>query len=415
MTNALLYALEANLYLSLFAIFYYFALRKEQNYLANRVVLIASILLAWIIPSISYMESVSGILPTIRLEAITLSPNALADSPTVLSFSFQEVMATIYALGVVVGSVILIKRFLGILSFLQRNSLSTESALRLIETDSAEAWSFFNLIALGKEIPAENKEWILEHEKVHVEEKHSIDKVVIQLVKIFGWFNPAVYYLEFALEENHEFRADEVVCERFSNTITYSHILVSQSMGGIPVNLLGHKFSKKSLLKSRIQMINQTKQTGKMKYLLTIPVLAVALLLHSCTEKDSSEEAIPTESKTIKKFDQNTPEGVYEVVEKMPEFKGGMDELMRFMGENTIYPEAAKSANEHGKVFVKFIIDEEGNVTKPEVLHKASVESALLHTAAISTISKMPAWIPGEQGGKKVKVQYVMPINFALN
>ncbi len=152
-----------------------------------------------------------------------------------------------------------------------------------------------------------------------------------------------------------------------------------------------------------------------MKYLLTIPVLAVALLLHSCTEKDSSEEAIPTESKTIKKFDQNTPEGVYEVVEKMPEFKGGMDELMRFMGENTIYPEAAKSANEHGKVFVKFIIDEEGNVTKPEVLHKASVESALLHTAAISTISKMPAWIPGEQGGKKVKVQYVMPINFALN
>ena len=161
-------------------------------------------------------------------------------------------------------------------------------------------------------------------------------------------------------------------------------------------------------------MINQTKQTGKMKYLLTIPVLAVALLIHGCEQEESSDEAVPSEGKQITKYDQNTPEGVYEVVEKMPEFKGGMNALMTFMGENTIYPEEAKALKESGKVFVKFIIDESGNVTKPEVLQDISVESAALHTAAIATISKMPAWIPGEQKGQKVKVQYVMPINFSL-
>ncbi len=108
------------------AIFYYFCFaKKSKNYLANRVVF-DSILLAWTIPSISYMESVSGILPTIRLEAITLSPNALADSPTVLSFSFQQVMVTIYALGVVVGSLIFIKRFLGAFLF----TTGIRSALR---------------------------------------------------------------------------------------------------------------------------------------------------------------------------------------------------------------------------------------------------------------------------------------------
>jgi TonB family protein len=414
MMNSLIYALEANLYLSLFSIFYFLALRKEKNHLTNRVVLLSSILIAWTIPGINYLEPVSGLLPTLRLEAITISPNSLADSPTIFNFSFQELMSAIYVVGILITASIFIKRLLGILTFFTWTFSNPISSVKLIETDAKEAWSFFNLIALGKEISAENKEWIIEHEKVHVEEMHSVDKLLIQLVKIFGWFNPAVYYLEFAIEENHEFRADEVVCRRFSNTITYSRVLVSQSLGGVPVNILENQFSKKTLLKSRIQMINQTKQTGKMKYLLTIPVLAVALLLHSCTEKDSSEELSPTESKSISEIDQNAPDGVYEVVDKMPEFKGGMDALMRFMGENTVYPEAAKTADEHGKVFVKFIIDKEGNVTNPEVLHKASVESSALHAAAISTISKMPAWIPGEQNGKKVKVQYIMPIMFSL-
>lgn len=152
-----------------------------------------------------------------------------------------------------------------------------------------------------------------------------------------------------------------------------------------------------------------------MKYLLTIPVLAVALLLHSCTEKDSTDETAVTETKKITKYDQNTPEGVFEVVDQMPEFKGGNDVLMTFMGENTVYPESAKKADESGTVYVKFIINEAGEVTKPEVLLDISAKSVALHRAAISTISKMPAWNPGEQDGKKVKVQYVMPIKFALS
>ena len=413
MIDTILYALEANLYLALFALFYYFALCKEQNYLANRLVLISSVFLAWTIPGISYLEPLSNILPVIGLERITISPNAIADSPTVLSFSFQDALASVYIGGVVIGSIVFIKRLFGILSILSRNSQSTDSSLKLIETDSVEAWSFFNLVALGKNIPTENKEWILEHERVHVNEKHSIDKLIIQLVKIFGWFNPAVYFLEFALEENHEFRADEVVCVKFSNSITYSHVLVSQSLGGVPVNLLGHQFSKKSLLKSRIQMINQTKQTGKMKYLLTIPVLAVALLFYSCTKEDSTTEtdSTPLASSILV---QNTGDELYEVVEKMPEFKGGMDGLFKFMSENTVYPKSASKSDESGKVLVSFIIDEAGNVTEPAVVNAKSIASVALRNAALETLGKMPAWTPGEQDGKAAKVLLTLPINFEL-
>lgn len=306
------------------------------------------------------------------------------------------------------------KDSLALCPLLRLNSQSIDLSLKLIETDSKDAWSFFNLVALGKNIPTENKKWILEHERVHVNEKHSIDKIISQLVKIFGWFNPAAYYLDSALEENHEYRADEVVCEKFSNSLTYSHVLVSQALGGVPVNLLGHKFSKKSLLKSRIQMINQTKQKGKMKYLIAIPVLAVALLFHSCTKENSTtktESAANTSSLLV----QNTGDDVYQVVEKMPEFKGGMDGLFKFMSENTVYPKSASKSNESGKIFVTFIIDEAGNVIESEVVDANSIKSVALRNAALETISKMPAWNPGEQDGKTVKVMMTLPINFELN
>jgi TonB family protein len=246
-------------------------------------------------------------------------------------------------------------------------------------------------------------------------------------VKIFGWFNPAVYYLDSALEENHEFRADEVVCMKFSNCITYSHVLVSQSLGGVPVNLLGHQFSKKSLLKSRIQMINQTKPTGKMKYLFAIPVLAVALLMHSCAKDVQTADPISSSASKanalatqdvvyteVKPLNQNTPEGVYEVIEKMPEFKGGMDGLFKFMSENTVYPKSSSKSNESGKVLVSFIIDEAGNVTEPQVVDAKSTISVALRNAALETVGKMPAWTPGEQDGKAVKVMLTLPIKFEL-
>lgn len=119
MIDTILYVLEANLYLALFAIFYYFALRKEKNHLINRLVLISSVFLAWTIPSISYLEPLSSILPVIYLESITISPNALADSPTVLNFSFQDAIASIYIAGVLIGSIVFVKRLIGIMSIIK--------------------------------------------------------------------------------------------------------------------------------------------------------------------------------------------------------------------------------------------------------------------------------------------------------
>ena len=105
----------------------------------------------------------------------------------------------------------------------------------------------------------------------------------------------------------------------------------------------------------------------------------------------------------------DTNDKIYHFVEKMPEYPGGEIALRRYLVENLKYPNA--QASYQGKVYIRFIIDEDGNVIKPEVTR--GVES-LLDKEAIRVVKSLPKWIPGEHNGKRVKVYYTVPINFKL-
>jgi TonB family protein len=407
-----LYALEANIYLVLFAGLYFAAFRSTPHHLINRLYLLGSILCAWYIPSLELSSQLVSALPQLELSTIYLSSAASTETNDAL-LRADQILPALYIAGVAALTGILIIHFTKTIRVLGAGEKESMGGLGIVSIHSSEAWSFFNYIVIGKKIPANHLAWIIAHESVHVREMHSLDRLLFGVAKALGWFNPAVYLLEKAIEENHEFRADEVVCNLYDDQSTYSYVLLSQAMGGINHRVLVHPFSKKSMLKSRIQMINTTKQTGKMKYLLTIPVLAVALLMHSCA-KEESVNSSESSTELQKSIAENDPE-VYKVVEKMPEFKGGMDGLIAFMGEHTVYPEEAKSSEDEGKVLVMFVVDEQGNVTEPSVIERGSSSSTALRQAALETISKMPAWSPGEQNGKKVKVQLVLPIKFELS
>jgi len=103
---------------------------------------------------------------------------------------------------------------------------------------------------------------------------------------------------------------------------------------------------------------------------------------------------------------------VYMVVEEMPEYPGGLDGLKNFIVENVKYPEQAKKNKLEGKVFVSFVIDEHGNVTNAKVVRAVDPE---LDKEALRVVNKMAKWTPGKQKGENVKVQYTLPIQFALN
>lgn len=103
-----------------------------------------------------------------------------------------------------------------------------------------------------------------------------------------------------------------------------------------------------------------------------------------------------------------TTSGVYSYVDKMPQFEG---DYATFLSNNLTYPKEAQSKKIEGRVVAKFIIDANGNIQQPEIVRSPD---PLLSQATLNVLKKMPKWIPGEQGGKKVSVYYTLPIVFKL-
>jgi TonB family protein len=104
-------------------------------------------------------------------------------------------------------------------------------------------------------------------------------------------------------------------------------------------------------------------------------------------------------------------DGVYQIVDEMPEFPGGVEALMDYVSRNVKYPESAKENNLQGRVLVKFVIEKDGSVSNVEVGRGWGNE---LDDEAVRVVKAMPKWKPGKQDGKPVRVSFILPINFKL-
>ena len=102
---------------------------------------------------------------------------------------------------------------------------------------------------------------------------------------------------------------------------------------------------------------------------------------------------------------------VYDVCEVLPEYPGGTIALMKFLGENVVYPPEAAKRKEQGRVLVGFVVEKDGSVTDVQVLRGVDPS---LDKEAIRVITAMPKWKPGKQRGKPVRVKYTVPVTFRL-
>lgn len=175
------------------------------------------------------------------------------------------------------------------------------------------------------------------------------------------------------------------------------------------------------------QNTNSSKATW-IKYFALIPLLAIAVVFNACTD-DNTE--LPAETKTEKHemeklqdaidqvvISQEKPEvrkvegtDIYAIAEVMPEYPGGNNAMMTYLGSNIVYPESCKEEGVEGIVFVSFVINEDGLPTELEVLRSPDER---LSANALEVVGKMPAWTPGKQDGQPVKVQYNLPISYRL-
>ncbi len=108
----------------------------------------------------------------------------------------------------------------------------------------------------------------------------------------------------------------------------------------------------------------------------------------------------------------NQNDEAFAVVEKMPEFPGGTEVMMKFMAENMKYPQEAVKNKWQGRSVCQFVVERNGSISEVKVLRSSGHK--VLDAEAIRMIESMPKWTPGEQRGKTVRVKYMLPVSFRL-
>jgi len=102
---------------------------------------------------------------------------------------------------------------------------------------------------------------------------------------------------------------------------------------------------------------------------------------------------------------------VFDVVEQMPSYPGGMSALMEYLSKNIKYPVVAEENGVQGRVIVQFVVERNGSITDVKVVK--SVDPSL-DKEAVRVTKSMPHWIPGKQNGEAVRVKYTLPVTFRL-
>ena len=186
------------------------------------------------------------------------------------------------------------------------------------------------------------------------------------------------------------------------------------------------KYSTQNELKEEIDSDNDTEifladDFDSQEFFLEAIVVSTRQTLNQhANTKSISEDPADAENSQIERVGEideeaiitEETESIYTVVEEMPEFPQGYEKLSKFLRSNLKYPLTARENGIEGKIFVSFIVEENGNISKVNILRGIG---GGCDEEAKRVIESMPDWIPGKQRGKAVKVQFNMPIVFRLN
>ncbi len=286
----------------LFLAVYELFLKNETFFNANRIYLLVTPILSLVLPFIS--------LDIFKTEITTpffqqLPTVFIGDVSTV-----QQTESSVWSLPMVlwlVGSgIALLLMCIKLIQLYKLKEKATQEKLEqckiYIIPQSTLAFSFFNTIYIGKDISEPKRKSILDHELVHVKEKHSIDLFLFEILRIVLWFNPLVYLFQKQLRLLHEYIADTKVAAQQTNSNYYQDLLteVFQTQNLSFTNT----FFNQSLIKKRIIMLHKSKSKSifKLKYLAVLPML-VGMLLYTSCESDAEANSISSLTTQIEELE----------------------------------------------------------------------------------------------------------------
>ena len=306
----------------------------------------------------------------------------------------------------------------------------------MVHNQEIAPFSWMKYIVISRKDLEENGREILIHEMAHIHHRHSVDLLVADICIFFQWFNPGAWLLKQELQNIHEYEADETVINEGVNAKEYQLLLIKKAVG-TRLYSMANSFNH-SKLKKRITMMLKEKSNpwARLKYLYVLPLAAIAVTAFARPEisekmeeisavkvndlaeivqekvlqdtvkvsKDEKKDALVVTGVKSKEEEEIV---IFEVVEQMPEYPGGMSALQKYLSEKIAGSPIKGKAG--GRVMVGFTVAETGKIKDVRVLQS---DEASLNQEAERIVSEMPDWIPGKQRGRPVPVKYTVPIRF---
>ena len=442
-----IYILKSSVCLVLFYLFFRLLLSKETFHRFNRVALLGVLFFSLLIPCIEMTTrhqvevhqavlSIEQLLMMAELNAIT--PEVGAVIQEVPSVSCIQIVVLVYLAGIVffacrnICSLICLFRLI----YSGRHEKLEKGITLVVHNRTITPFSWMKYIVISRKDLEENGREILIHETAHICHRHSIDLLLADICIFFQWFNPGTWLLKQELQNIHEYEADETVINEGVNAKEYQLLLIKKAVG-TRLYSMANSFNH-SKLKKRITMMLKEKSSpwARLKYLYVLPLAAIAVTAFARPEISEKVEEISAvkvndlaeivqekvlqdtvkASKVVKKADSKVAAAekkeeeeivIFEVVEQMPEYPGGMDALSRYLERKVA--DSPMKGKAGGLVTIGFTVTEAGKVTNVQVLES---DQPSLNKEAERIVSEMPDWIPGKQRGKPVPVRYSVPVRF---
>ncbi|MDT8402003.1 MAG: TonB family protein [Bacteroidales bacterium] len=434
------YLIISSVYLAVFYVIYILLLSKDTRYRRNRIYLLAGIIISLLLPLVRITASPGGLIASFNagLASVIHIPqvDVYADSQGPKQTFNLSLPLVIYLSGSIAAFLSLMFNLIRLKLYIRKYRV-TGSRVVLTPPGKESGFSAMGYIFLSIELEHQIKNTILDHEQQHIRNKHFFDIILLRLTGIFLWFNPFIYLYERSLKALHEFEADRQMLDSGRNVISYQRLILNQAFN-TSIFTLQNGFSGPSLIKKRMIMMTKrkSKKTSGLKLLLALPLILFVFAYFSCTSDENNPPEPLNKTETpgsdVKSADQElkTPREIWEenpalqknaksaedmifvVVEDMPTFRGGdVNKFREWVQLNVRYPAEAATEGIQGKVFVMFVVNEDGYVSDVEILRGVHPS---LDEEVIRVVSSSPVWSPGLQRDIPVKVRFSITVKFQL-
>ncbi|MDQ0108554.1 TonB family protein [Chitinophaga terrae (ex Kim and Jung 2007)] len=381
--------------------YYHLALRNNKFHQWNRYYLVLITLFSLIIPfiKIPFYESESTALFSYNANA-AFSVSSTNPAPSATGAGYPEIFML---LGIGVSLALIARLLLTVLQLKQlikRSTVIDIPPYHLVKNQQINTpFSFFKYIFWDQQTSPESQEGqqILRHELVHIEEKHSTDKLFMEFITSLLWFNPFFHLIKRELALVHEFLADKKAAGK--EVASYAQTILQMTFNSKQFNIVNSFFH--SPIKRRLLMLTKF-QHSRFSYLrrvLVLPLTATIFFIFACESKDKTRDAISPAA------------SVQEQVDELPVFKGGQSALADYLKKEINYPQAAKDKDMKGVVNVEFVVEKDGKISNPRII--GNDPGYGMGQEALRAVGAMPLWNPAKLKGQPVATKMKLPIIFA--